>query len=406
METAVENRLPQAEEDEISLLDLIATMLRRKRLILGVTAASAAAAVLVSVLSLLLPPQLWFLPNLYTPRAVLLVAESQGGGLSGALAASGLSGLASLAGVSVGGSSNGELAVLIARSNTTVDELNAEFDFTSRYKVKKYVKAETRKAFLKRYSAAYDEKTRTVSLSFEDYDPEFAARVVNRAVEILDRRFASLGGSKALEQKRLLEGKLADVQVSIAKAEDEIQKFTSRHGVVNIEALATEQVTVLARLRSELILKDMEIENYEKFSRIDDPVIRRLRYERESIRAKIEEMEKGSGGLIPSQRQLPALAFEYAALQRDLMIQMEIFKILTQQYELAKLNAEGQEPAFQVLEGAEPPDKKSGPSRSVICVVATMAGFFLAVLAAFVLEAVGNIRKDPEAMAKLKGATR
>lgn len=403
METRTVVADPSVAEDEINLLDLAATMLRRKRLILAGTLAAAGIAVAVSILSLLLPPRLWFLPNVYTPRAVLLISEDTGGGLSGALSASGLSGLASLAGLSVGGSSNGELAVLIATSDSTVDELNAEFGFTARYLVKKYVKAQTRKEFSKRFSAVYDEKTRTVSLSFEDYDPEYAARVLNRTVEILDRRFASLGGNKALEQKRLLETKLADVQVAITRIEDEIQKFTARYGVLNIEALAAEQVTVLARLRSELILKDMEIENYQKFSRIDDPVVRRLRSERDGIQSKISELEKGTGGILPSQRQLPALAFEFTALQRDLMIQTEIFKILTQQYELAKFNAEGQEPAFQILEMADVPDKKSGPSRSVICVVAAMAGFFLSVLAAFVLEAISNIRKDPEAMSKLRG---
>lgn len=393
----------EIDDDEISLIDLVATLLRHKKLIIGLTMGSAVAVLIYAIGSLMLPPETSYLPNLYTPKAVLLVSESTSGGLSSALAASGLGSLASLAGVSTGGASNGLLAVLIARSNTTIDELNAEFDFTSRYEITKSVVATTRKAVLEKYNASYDEKTRTVSISFEDIDPEFAKQVVNRAVEILDRRFASLGGNKALSQKMLLEAKLADVQVSISRAETEIQRFTARHGVVSIEALATEQVTVLARLRSELILKDMEIENYEKFSRIDDPVIRRLRGERDSIRAKITELDRGTGGLLPSQQQLPALAFEYSALQRDLLIQMEIFKLLTQQYELAKLNSEGQEPAFQVLEPAEAPDLKSGPSRGMITVVATMAAFFLAVLLAFLLEAVRNIRNDPEAMKKLGG---
>jgi len=106
---------------------------------------------------------------------------------------------------------------------------------------------------------------------------------------------------------------------------------------------------------------------------------------------------------MPGQKDIPALAFEYAQLQRDLLVQGEIFKLLTQQYELAKLNAQGQEPAFQVLEPAEAPDKKSGPSRGMLCVVVTMAAFFMAVLAAFVLEAIKKIRDDPQAMAKLRG---
>ncbi|OHD23456.1 MAG: hypothetical protein A2Y38_10195 [Spirochaetes bacterium GWB1_59_5] len=393
------------DDDEINLLDLAATLLSYKKLILRLTVGAAVAAVLFSIGSLLLPREISYLPNLYTPRASMLVAQ-QSGGLSSMLSSSGLGGLASLAGISAGGSSNGELAVAIARSNTTVDELNDEFDFTARYKIKKSYKAETRKAFLEKFSASLDEKTGILSLSFEDIDPEFAMRVVNRTVEILDRRFMALGGSKAMDQKRLLETKLADVQSGMDGLQVKLQEFTTRYGVLSVEALATEQVTVMARLRAELIMKDIEIENYKKFSTIDDPVIRRLRSERDSIATALGEVESGKSGVLPSQKEIPALAFEFATIQRDLLVQTEIFKLITQQYELAKMSAEGQEPSFQILELAEVVDKKSGPSRGMICVVATMAAFFLAVLLAFVLEAVKNIKADPEAMARLKGNVR
>ncbi len=394
---------PDDDDDEINLLDLAATLLSYKKMILRVTIGTAFAAFLFSVGSLLLPPHLSYLPNLYTPKAAMLVAQ-QSSGLSSMLSSSGLGGLASLAGISAGGSSTGELAVAIAKSNTTIDELNDEFDFTTRYKIKKSVKAETRKAFLEKFSASLDDKTGILSLSFEDLEPEFAMRVVNRTVEILDRRFMALGGSKALDQKRLLETKLADVQSEMNRLQAKMQDFTTRYGVLSVEALATEQVTVMARLRAELIMKDIEIENYKKFSTIDDPVIRRLRSERDSIATALAEVESGKSGVLPSQKEIPVLAFEYATIQRDLLVQTEIFKLITQQYELAKMSAEGQEPSFQILELAEAPDKKSGPSRGMLCIVATMAAFFLSVLMAFVLEAIKNIKADPEAMAKLKGS--
>lgn len=392
-----------ADDDEISLLDLAATLLAHKKMIATVTIGAAVAALLYALVSIVLPSTISYLPNRYTAKASILVSD-QSSGLSSMLSSSGLGSLASLAGISGGGSSTGELAVAIAKSNTTIDELNAEFDFTSRYKIKESVKSQTREAFLNNFSASLDDKTGILSLSFEDIDPEYAMRVVNRTVEILDRRFMALGGSKALDQTRLLETKLADVQTEMTRLQTKLQDFTSRYGVLSVEALATEQVTVMARLRAELIMKDIEIENYKKFSTIDDPVIRRLRNERDSIATAIAEVESGKSGVLPRQKDIPALAFEYAQIQRDLLVQTEIFKLITQQYELAKMSAEGQEPSFQVLELAEAPDKKSGPSRSMICVVATMAAFFLAVLLAFVLEAVKNIRSDPEAMAKLKGA--
>lgn len=391
-----------AEDEEISLVDLAATLWRYRRVVIGLTAFSMVAVLAYSIGSLLLPPEKSYLPNLYAPSASILISSDGSSGISAALSASGLGSLASLAGMSVGGSSSGALAVYLAKSPSSIDELNASFNFTLRYKIKKNFKSETRRSVQDRLSVSMDEKTSIITVTYEDWDPEFAQKVVNKLVEILDRRFASLGGSKAKGQRLLLEQKLAEVQSQMSSIEGEIKAFQSRYGVLSIEALASEQIAVLARLRSELILKSMEIENYEKFSKIDDPVIRRLRSERDSIQGKIGELERG-GSVLPSQREIPKLAFEYAALQRDLLVQTEIFKILTQQYELAKLNSEGQEAAFQVIELAEVPDQKSGPSRGMICVVATMAGFFLSIMLAFLLEAIKNLRSDPDVMAKLRG---
>jgi tyrosine-protein kinase Etk/Wzc len=389
-------------EDELSLLDLLATLLRHKKLIILITVGAALAALVYAVGSLLLPPEKTYLPNVFTSRASILISSGQSGGLSGALASSGLGGLAAMAGVSVGGASSGELAVFLAKSVSSLDELNEEFDFTAKYKIETSVRTETRNAILAKLSISFDKNTGIMSLSFEDSDPDLARRVVNRLVEILDRRFAALGGNKARNQKMLLEQKLADVQGQMTRIEGEIKVFQKKYGVLSVEALATEQIAILARLRSELIMKDIEIENYEKFSKIDDPVIRRLRSERQSILNKTAELERG-GSILPTQKEIPELAFEYAALQRDMLVQTEIFKILTQQYELAKLNSEGQEAAFQVIELGETADKKSGPSRAMLCIVTTMAAFFLSVLAAFLIEAIKTIGKNPEAMAKLRG---
>ena len=106
---------------------------------------------------------------------------------------------------------------------------------------------------------------------------------------------------------------------------------------------------------------------------------------------------------MPTQQELPELALQFAHLERDLRVQGEIYRILTQQYEIAKLDLEGQEPIFQVLELAEAPDLKSGPSRSIIVIVTNFAAFFFSIILVFILNAVRNIKNDPERMRKLRG---
>ena len=55
------------------------------------------------------------------------------------------------------------------------------------------------------------------------------------------------------------------------------------------------------------------------------------------------------------------------------------------------------------IELAEVPDRKSGPSRSLICIVTVCVVFFLSIIASFILNTIKNIKNDPEKLKKLKG---
>ena len=106
-------------QDEISLLDLFGVLLHYKFLIIGMTAFGAIFSVIIAIVSLKLPPEKSFLPNQYSPSAVMLITESS----SGSSMPSGLSSLASIAGVNIGGerSSNSSLAKYLASSNLLFD---------------------------------------------------------------------------------------------------------------------------------------------------------------------------------------------------------------------------------------------------------------------------------------------
>ncbi len=400
------------QDDEISLIDLAAVLWKRKWLIVAITLIGMVGVLAYAVGSLLLPPEKSYMPNVYTSKASMLIqTNSSSSSLAAALSSSGLAGMAGLS--ASAGNTNGALAEVLATSNATLDALNSKFNFAERNMANKPPKknakpplvSDIREGIKKHLSAKLDAKTNLFVVSYTDTDPAFAKEVVDEVVRILSERFAVLGGNKALEQKALLEKKLADVDTAVKNLEAQVKAFQNKYGVMQVEAIATEQITILARLRSELIMKEMEIANYQKISNINDPVMVQLKNERDGILAKIKEIETGVGAgsrVMPSQKELPTIAFEYARLQRDLAVQTEVFKMLTQQYELAKLNATGQEPVFQILEMAEVPDKKSGPSRGMMVIVATMAAFFLSILVAFIAESIEKIKKDPETVARFR----
>jgi tyrosine-protein kinase Etk/Wzc len=393
-------------DDEFDLLRFVGVFFKYIRLILIITGIISLGGLLFLFLSSILPSEISFLPDMYKPVAVVLVNERTSGDIISSLLASlPFQGQSTFGGGAATNFSYGKLAEKLISSNSIIDIIAEEFQMVQRYGITRFKKGDTRKTIMKHLSVHYDEETMLITIGYEDYDPEFAKRVVNRFVELLDKRFLSIGGNRIIMQKQLLETKITEVKAEIAVLEGQIQEFQKKYGVLDIESLAMEQVTMMARFRSQLMLKEMEIKTYSDFSRIEDPVIKRLKVERDNLLNLIGEMESGFSEyleVLPSQKDLPTIAQTFYHLERDLSVQEKIYEILVQQYEVIKLSLEGI-PMFQVLEIADIPDMKIGPHRILFFVVISISGFFLSVIIAFILNTIERIKSDPERLKRIKG---
>ena len=399
----------ELDSDEISFVDFFTVIFKRKKFILAFSITGMIGVFVFSVLSILLPPEKSFLPNFYTPRAIMLINESSSDGLSSALASTGISDLASLVGISSGGTSYGSLSTYIVNIESYLDEIVNKFNLVERYGITKFPQTNSRKELKKHLFAEYTEATGVLTLSFEDIDPQFATDVVNFAVELLDRQFTVIGGNRNQTRKVQLEEKLADVAIEMKRLENEIEAFQTKYGVISIESLATEHISTVAQIRSELIMKDMEISTYQTLAQVEDPQLRRLKTERKNLVLLLKELDEGFDSYetgFPSQKDLPKIALEYTHLERDLMIQVEIYKLLIQQYEATKLSLSGEEPVFQIIQVAKVPDRKSGPSRGLICIIVTLGAAVLSILIAFMLESIQKTLSNPEQRNKLEKAWR
>lgn len=321
-------------DDEISLIDLFAVLLHYKLLIIITTVAAMIFAVTISVISLKLPAEKSFLPNEYTPKALLLINDTSGGGVS-----SSMSSLASLAGINLsssgGGISYSSLATYLAGTDSFLDSIVDEFNLINKWKIEKHVRAESRKVLKKKLVASFDEDSGVFSISFTDIDPNFACEVVEYAVSYMEKRFRELGVDK-----------------------NEIKKE-------NLEKNITSTYSEIERLRSQIMNLETEAQGYSGFN-------------------------------------IPSITMETTRIEMEITAQTEVYKQMKTQYELLKVEMQSETPILQVLEHASVPDQKSGSSRGTLCIIITFAAAFISVFLAFLLNALKNIRNDPEAMAKLR----
>lgn len=240
------------QEEEISLLDLLAVMLKYKKLIIGVTIAGALLSVIISIISIILPPEKSFLPNQYAPQAQMLINDDSS---SGSSALSSLSSVASLAGISLGsgsGVSNSALATYLVNSNTIQDAVINKFNFIEAWKITKSPLFNSRKMLKEKLSCNYDTDSCIFTISFLDIDPKLGQEVVNYVVELLEKRFKELGVDKNQLEKTNLEENINYAYDQIITLQKQLEEIESSVSNVMNPFAAPNVVTEATLVKTEL----------------------------------------------------------------------------------------------------------------------------------------------------------
>jgi tyrosine-protein kinase Etk/Wzc len=389
---------PQGARAERSLIEGVvfyfSVLLRYRWMIIITTGVAAIGVLSFLVLSIKLPPEKSPLPTQYTADAVLILQQQNSDVASSIMSAFGLSQTSAGSGV---GSDTGAMILAVLHSRPLLDKIVDEFNLMERFGITNAVRGRSRQAFLNKLGVSFQQQTGTLTISFTDSDPIFCRDIVNRVIELLEEWFAQNTGTSKTQQLQLLEQKVTEVKSSIATLEYRLRQLQNKYGVLNAADLGATQASSLANLRSQLILKEIEIKNYSSFSLVDDARMQQLKAERQNIQDLINQIQaaipstNGSEQTGTADTSLADVASQFTSLSNELDIQQRIYNLLSPQYEAAKLTKESQ-PLFQVLQLAEIPDTKSGPERGKIGMMVTAGAFFLSVAAALFINALRQLR--------------
>jgi len=92
----------------------------------------------------------------------------------------------------------------------------------------------------------------------------------------------------------------------------------------------------------------------------------------------------------------PEILTELARMQRDVEIKSKTYLFLTQEYEVAKLDAQKDIPIVRILDQPGLPTKKVAPKRALTVAVATVMAFIASVMAVMVGEIFRRMKDGPE----------
>ena len=330
-----------------------------------IAAATVAAAVAAGVVGLL-----W--PKTYTARATLLApASQQQSGSAAALAA--LGSLGGLVGMGGGAKTPDELYVALLRSDSIQRALSARFDLQTRYDVKSY--EALRKVIQNYIRVSSDKKSGLIMVEVDDKDPEFAATLANAHAPEITKLLGRLAVSEAQLRRVFFEKQLNDTKETLVKAEQDLQQFQEKSGVIVLDKQAEALITGAAQVRAQIAQREVQLKVLRTSATEQNPDVMRLNSELAGLRGELSRMESnahpdaGSAVDIPVSK-LPSAAIDYVRARRELKIQETLLEAMLRQYESAKLDEAKEGPSLQQVDIALPPDHKSKPAVALIVLVA------------------------------------
>jgi uncharacterized protein involved in exopolysaccharide biosynthesis len=320
------------------------------------------------------------LPKGFEATAKLMPPEtgsSGGAALMAALANRGAGMLGGMAGDLLGVKGDGPVFVEILESRTVADRLIEEFQLGKEYRTTKV--EYTRKQLEAHTKITEDRKSGVITITVTDREPYRAAAMAQAFVGELDRLVSQLSTSSARRERIFLEERLTTVKRDLDDAATKFSEFASKNTAIDIPAQGKAMVEAAAVLQGQLIAAEAEASGLEKIYTVNNVRVKASQARIGELREQLQKLGgstspaevRNDNSLYPSIRKLPLLGVTYADLYRRTRIEETVYELLTQQYELAKVQEAKEIPSVKVLDRAVVPTVKSSPHRVLLTLCGT-----------------------------------
>lgn len=333
------------------------------------------------------------IPKRYQSTTRLMPPDAQSGSsmaMMAAMAGKGSLGLSSFAGDLLGMKSSGALFVDILAGQTVEDRLIDRFDLRKVYHDRYW--QEARRDLTQYTAVSEDRKSGVITIAVTDRDPHRAAKMAQAYVDELDRLVAQVSTSSARRERKFIEQRLQTVKQDLDTASRQFSEYASQNTTIDVTAQAKATVEAAAKLEGEMIAAESELEGLEQIYTKRNVRVRSLQARVDELRLQLHKIGGDTSDAapgtasapkeFPSIRQLPLLGVKWGDLYRETKIQETVYELLTQQYELAKIEEAKEIPVVKVLDPPDVPEKPV-PKRRMILLLGTSLSFTFAVVWVF-----------------------
>jgi capsule polysaccharide export protein KpsE/RkpR len=209
-----------------------------------------------------------------------------------------------------------------------------------------------------------------ISVTVEDKDAQRAAEMANFYIDQLQALMGTLTITEAAHRRKFFEEQVKQEMDRLAEAEVQLKNTQETTGMIQLSDQARAIIQSIAQLRAAIATKEIQLAGLRSFGTEENPSVRLAEQELAALRAQLGKAEKsqtgGSGDIYVATANLPKAGLEYLRKYREVKYHEFVFTELSKQYEMARVEEAKSAPLIQILDRAEPADKKSWPPRSLL----------------------------------------
>ena len=369
----------QVQYDEISLLDLLQTVVDNLRLIVF---GSLGAGVLALGVSFLIPPT-------YTAKTQFLPPQQQQSSASALIQS--LGSMGGLVAASAGLKNPADQYIAFMKTQSVLDAMVERFKLQERYETK--LKMDARKALLENTKIQAG-KDSIIQLEVDDKDPVFAAEMANGYISELRKLMGMLSLTEAQLRRAFFENKIIEAKAELAQADKSLRSTGISASTLKSSPLAA--VEVVAKLKGAITAQEIKIGGMRGYLTESAPEIKQALVELNILRNQLTKAEKDDPTLVVGR-----LEDSYVERFRDYKYKETLYEMFAKQYELARVDEAREGAVIQVIDPAQAPERKTKPKKALIAIIATLVASFVILLFVFIRKAIRNSSQNSESAKKL-----
>ena len=378
---ATQGATEQGSVRRLDLLDVLLVFAQRKWLILG----WALAGVVIAIIAILRST------TLYKAEATIMPPEQQ---QSSAALLSQLGALTAFAGVgsNLGLKNPADLYIAILQTNLVADNMARHFHLMDVYKISDLDAAA---GLLRKRSKFVANKDGLIQISVEDPDPKFAATLVNGYADELFQQNNRLAIGAASQRRQFFQQQLAEEKDHLADAEIAMKQTQQSTGLLQVSGQAGNIIAQEASIHANITSHEVQLGALLASSTEENPDVVRLRDELKGLREQLLLLQKGSNGLMLSQREFTGAGLEYIRKERDLQYHQTLYDLLLRQLEAARIDEAKASPTVQVVDPAQIPKGKSWPKPFIFILAGLVIGTMFGCIRVVVIYVYDYAETDP-----------